>query len=120
MTTINTKERQTGLEAGQARMSGQVSNLIDYNYERQVVRLVVSRLMRRLGISQVEILRAIMVQDKPDVTDMLYRVTATGAVSDDDADDLEFADMILPGTNPGGGHRPRGCRSIDYHTGEGH
>ena len=83
-------------------MSGQVSNLIDYNYERQAVRLVTRRLMRRLGISQVEILRAITVQDKPDVTDLLYQVTATGAVSDDDADDLELADMILRGQTPEG------------------
>ena len=102
MTTIKTKERQTGLEAEQTRMSGQVSNLIDYNYERQAVRLVTRRLMRRLGISQVEILRAIMVQDKPDVTNLLYRVTAEGVVSDDEADDLEFADMILRGQTPEG------------------
>lgn len=83
-------------------MSGQISNLIEYNYERQAVRLVTLRLMRRLGISQVEILRAIMVQDKPDVTDLLYQVTAEGVVSDDEADDLEFTDVILRGQTPEG------------------
>ena len=83
-------------------MSGQLSNLIDYNYERQAIRLVVRRLMRRLGISQVEILRAITVQDKTDITNLLYQVTAAGVVSDDEADDLELADMILWGQTPDG------------------
>ena len=95
------EERQERLESNQARMSGQLGNLIGSDYERQAARLVRRRLRQQLGIGQAEILQAVTVPDRTDVPDLLDRAAETGAVSHEEADDLELADLVLRGQGPG-------------------
>ena len=95
------EERQERLESNQARMSGQLGNLIGSDYERQAARLVRRRLRQQLGIGQAEILQAVTVPDRTDLPDLLDRAAETGAVSHEEADDLELADLVLRGQGPG-------------------
>ncbi len=90
------------LTAGQNRMSGQLNNLSGSDYERQAAGVVLRRLKRHLNIDPSEILRSGTVLDKPDVTNLLNRVADAGIVSDDEADDLDLADIIIRGQGPGG------------------
>ena len=96
------KEGQARLEAGQTRMSGQLSNLIGSDYERKAARLASRRLRQQLGVSQAEILRAITVPDRMDLTHLLDRAVESGAVSAEEAEDLELTDLALRGTREDG------------------
>ena len=91
-----------GLKEGQARMSGQLGNIIGSDYERQAARLTGRRMRQRFGLSRIEMLQAITLPDKPDLTDLLDRANETGAISQEEADDMELADLALRGLEPGG------------------
>ena len=86
-----------GLKEGQARMSGQLSNIIGSDYERQAARLAVRRMRQQFGLSRIEMLQAITVPDKLDLTNLLDRANETGAISQEEADDMELADLALRG-----------------------
>lgn len=90
------------LERGQNRMSGQLNNLIGSDYERRAARVVLRRLKWHLNIDQSEILRSSTVLGNPDVTNLLNRVVDAGIVSNDEAEDLELADIIIRGQDAGG------------------
>ena len=90
-----------GLKEGQARMSGQLGNIIGSDYERQAARLVGRRMRQRFGLSRIEILQAITLPGKPDLNDLLDRANETGAISQEEADDMELADLALRGLEPG-------------------
>ena len=81
-------------------MSGQLNNLIGSNYERHVARTVSRRLKRHLSIDRSEIILSLTVQDKPDVVNLLNRAADAGIISDDEADDLVLADIIIRGEGP--------------------
>ena len=86
-----------GLKEGQARMSGQLSNIIGSDYERQAARLAVRRMRQQFGLSRIEMLQAITVPDKLDLTNLLDQANETGAISQEEADDMELADLALRG-----------------------
>ena len=86
-----------GLKEGQARISGQLSNIIGSDYERQAARLAVRRMRQQFGLSRIEMLQAITVPDKLDLTNLLDRANETGAISQEEADDMELADLALRG-----------------------
>ena len=83
-------------------MSGQLSNLIGSDYERKAARLASRRLRQQLGVSQAEILRAITVPDRMDLTYLLDQAVESGAVSAEEAEDLELTDLALRGTREDG------------------
>ena len=95
-------EGQDRLTAGQNRMSGQLNNLIGSDYERRAARVVLRRLKRHFNIDPSEILRSSTALGNPDVTNLLSRVVDAGIVSEDEAEDLELADIIVRGQDPGG------------------
>ena len=95
-------EGQDRLTAGQNRMSGQLNNLIGSDYERRAARVVLRRLKRHFNIDPSEILRSSTALGNPDVTNLLNRVVDAGIVSEDEAEDLELADIIVRGQDPGG------------------
>ena len=86
-----------GLKEGQARISGQLSNIIGSDYERQAARLAVRRMRQQFCLSRIEMLQAITVPDKLDLTNLLDRANETGAISQEEADDMELADLALRG-----------------------
>ncbi len=95
------EQGQAKLEQGQARMSGQLGRLIGSDYEQKAARLVGRRLRQQLGIGQAEILRAITVPGNTGLTSLLDRAIEAGAVSYEEADDLELADLVLRGLDAG-------------------
>ena len=95
------EEGQARLEQGQNRLAGQLSNLIGSDYERKAARLTPRRLRQQLGISQADILRAITVPEKLDLTRILNQATEADAISHLEADDLELADLVFRGHDPG-------------------
>jgi hypothetical protein len=96
------KEGQARLEEGQARISGQLGNIIGSDYERQAARLAGRRMRQQFGLSRIEMLQAITVPDKLELTNLLDRANETGAISQEEADDMELADLALRGLEPGG------------------
>jgi uncharacterized protein (UPF0335 family) len=90
------------LKEGQARMSGQLGNIIGSDYERQAARLAGRRMRQQFGLSRIEMLQAITVPDKLELTNLLDRANETGAISQEEADDMELADLALRGLEPGG------------------
>jgi chromosome segregation ATPase len=95
-------ERQDRLTEGQNRISGQLNNLMGSDYERRAARVVLRRLKRHFNIDPSEILRSSAVPGNPDVSNLLSRVVDAGIVSEDEAEDLELADIIVRGQDPGG------------------
>ena len=90
------------LKDGQARISGQLGNIIGSEYERQAARLAGRRMRQQFGLSRIEMLQAITVPDKLDLTNLLDRANETGAISQEEADDMELADLALRGLEAGG------------------
>ena len=93
-------EEQVRLTRGQGRMSGQLSNLTGSNYERRASRVVLRRLKWLFDIDPSEIIRSDAVLDKPDIINRLNRAVNAGIVSDDEADDVDLADIIIRGEGP--------------------
>ena len=81
-------------------MSGEHSNLTGSNYERRASRVVLRRLKRHLNIAPAEIIRSGAAQDKPDICNLLNRAVDAGIVSEDEAEDMELADIIIRGQDP--------------------
>ncbi len=94
--------RLDGIEAEQRVMRGQINNLNGSDYERKVVRRA-SRLVRRhLGIRNVRVLVAINRPDGETIANLLDDGADRGIITEDDADELDRADIILWGRSPDG------------------
>ena len=93
-------EEQVRLTRGQGRMSGELSNLTGSNYERRASRVALRRVKRHLNIDPAEIIRSDAVQDKPDISNLLNRAVDAAIVSEDEAEDMELADIIIRGQDP--------------------
>ena len=93
-------EEQVRLTRGQSRMSGELSNLTGSNYERRASRVALRRVKRHLNIDPAEIIRSDAVQDKPDISNLLNRAVDAAIVSEDEAEDMELADIIIRGQDP--------------------
>ncbi len=86
----------------QDTMPGQLSNLTGTEYERRAIRRAPRLVRRHLGAPNAEALVAINRQNGRAITDLVNNVVMAGAVTEDDADDLDRADIILRGNSPEG------------------
>ena len=106
---VVTNERLDGIdgrldriENDQRVMRGQINNLNGSDYERKVVRRM-SRLIRRhLGVRNAAVLAAINRPNGDTIASLLNDGTERGVITEDDADELDRADVILRGSSPDG------------------
>ena len=95
-------ERFDRIEIDQRVMRGQLNNLNGSDYERKVVRRM-SRLIRRhLGVRDAAVLAAINRPNGDTIASLLNDGTERGVITEDDADELDRADVILRGSSPDG------------------
>ena len=83
------------LKTGQARLDGNMNRLIGSDYERKAARRAGRLVQRHLGISGFRVIYAITTPDQNRIPDLLNRAIAEGAITADEADELENADIIL-------------------------
>ena len=87
----------TELKAGQTRMEGQLNNLTGTDYERKVAKRAPRAARRYLGLQQASVVYGITVPDDNRIADLLRRATEAGTITDEQAEELERADLILSG-----------------------
>ena len=93
-----TNARLERLEAGQARLEGNVNRLIGSDYERKAARRA-SRLARRhLGVNIMRVVYAITTPDDNQLSELLDGAVDTGSVTTDEADEIENTDLVLNGS----------------------
>ena len=90
------------LKTAQVKMSSQLDNLTGTDLERQAARLASRRVRQHLEVNRAELLLALTVPDHPEFRDLLNDAAAEGIISDQQADDLQQADLVLRGTTPNG------------------
>ena len=90
------------LKTAQVKMSSQLDNLTGTGLERQAPRLASRRVRQHLEVNRAELLLALTVPDHPAFRDLLNDAAAEGIISDQEADDLQQADLVLRGTTPNG------------------
>ena len=100
---------QTRLESGQARLesgmtnlSSRFGNIIGSDYERRVAQSARRLVRLGLGIRRARVLLAKTAPDRNEIPELLNEAAENGIVSDDEADDLLLADIILTGEGAGG------------------
>lgn len=104
----DTQERmQTDLERMQAsqdrmqdtqeRMQGQLNNLTGTDYERKVVKRAPRAARRYLGLRSASVVHGINVSGINDIQALLENATESRSITDEQADELERADLILKG-----------------------
>ena len=90
------------MTARQDTMQGQLNNLTGTDYERRAVRRAPRLVRRYLGVQNAEVLVAINRQNGRTITDLVNNAAMAGTITEDDADDLDRADIILQGNAPDG------------------
>ena len=95
---------QDRMQATQDRMQGQLNNLTGTDYERKVARRAHRVARRHLDLRQVNVVYGITVADRVSVNihELLDQATESGAISDEESDELERTDLILTGLTPAG------------------
>ena len=88
--------------ARQDTMQGQLNNLAGTDYERHAVRRAPRLVRRHLGVQNAEVMVAINRQNGRTITDLVNNAAMTGVITEDNADDLDRADIILQGNSPEG------------------
>jgi chromosome segregation ATPase len=98
------KDTQDRMQATQDRMQGQLNNLTGTDYERKVARRAHRVARRHLDLRQVNVVYGITVADRVSVNihELLDQATESGAISDEESDELERTDLILTGLTPAG------------------
>ena len=98
------KDTQDRMQATQDRMQGQLNNLTGTDYERKVARRAPRVARRHLDLRQVNVVYGITVADRVSVNihELLDQATESGAISDEESDELERTDLILTGLTPAG------------------
>ena len=94
--------RLEDMTARQDAMQGQLNNLTGSDYERQAVRRAPRLVRRYLGVQSAEVLVAINRQNGRAITDLINDAALTGTITEEDADDLDRADIIMRGSSPDG------------------
>ena len=97
-----TNERLDRIEYDQRIMRGQINNLNGSDYERKAVRRAPRLVRRHLGVRNAEVLVAISRPNGDTITNLLNDSAARGIITEDEADELDRADVILQGTSPEG------------------
>ena len=95
---------QDRMQTTQDRMQGQLNNLTGTDYERKVARRAPRVARRHLDLRQVNVVYGITVADRVSVNihELLDQATESGAISDEESDELERTDLILTGLTPAG------------------
>lgn len=96
------KAGQARMETRQDRMEGQLSNLTGTSYERKIAKRAARIVRRYLDIRNAELVYSLSNPENPHLSNLLYQATDLRLISDDQANDLEDADLILLGRNPDG------------------
>ncbi len=99
---VELKDGQARMEARQDRMEGQLSNLTGTAYERKVARRAASAVRRYLDVRNAELVYSLANPESPHLSNLLYHATEDRLISDEQANDLEDADLILLGRNAEG------------------
>ena len=94
--------RLDDMTARQDTMQGQLNNITGTDYERRAVRRAPRLVRRYLGVQNAEVLVAINRQNGRTITDLVNSAAIAGTITEDDADDLDRADIILQGNSPDG------------------
>lgn len=84
-------------EATQNRMQGQLNNLTGTDYERKVVKRAPRAARRYLGLRNVGVVYGIDVEGSIDIQALLEKATESRDITDEQADEVERADLILKG-----------------------
>ena len=77
------------------RMQGQLNNLICNDYERRIARLFSTLVRRRWNLRHARLLQAITRLDDESIPDLANAAAMQGSITDDDAEDLIWADLVL-------------------------
>ena len=94
--------RMDRLETGQIRMSGQLSHLLGLDYESHVARLAHRWLQRHFQITQTDTLWVSAASEKQELSAILNQAMESGAISFDEAEDMERTDIVIRGSDPDG------------------
>ena len=104
------KEGQARLEAGQARLEagyirleGRIGDVAGTAYERRIAKHCRGIASRHLGIKHPKILHNINVTENEALDSLLDTASETGAITDEQAYDLDLADIIIAGVGAPGG-----------------
>ena len=96
------EEGQAKLESTQTRMSGQLGILVGSNFERRASRLVPRHVRRILGHSRTEVVYSFEDNNTGDFKGLLDSAVEAGAITEDEADELRLADLVLAGQDQQG------------------
>ena len=96
------EERLDRIEEEQRIMRGQLNNLIGSDYERRTVRRAPRLVRRHLGVRNAAVLVAINRPNGDTIARLLNDGADQGIITEDDADELDRADVILRGSSPDG------------------
>ena len=94
--------RMDRLETGQIRMSGQLSHLLGSDYQSHVARLAHRWLQRHFQITQTDTLWVSAASGKQELSAILNQAMESGAISFDEAEDMERTDIVIRGYDPDG------------------
>lgn len=92
----------TGLEEGQARLEGRLGDVSGTAYERRIVKHSRNIAARHLGIKRAKILRSINVTEHEALDGLIFTASEAGSISDEQAYDLDLADIIIVGSGAPG------------------
>ncbi len=90
------------LKAGQARLEGRIGDVAGTAYERRIVKHCRSIAGRHLGIKRAKILHSINVAEHETLDDLIYTASEAGSITDEQAYDLDLADIIISGSGAPG------------------
>ena len=96
---------QARLESGMTNLSSRFGNIIGSDYERRAAQSARRLVRLGLGIRRARVLLAKTAPDRNEIPELLNEAAENGIVSDDEADDLLLADIILTGEGAGGRRR---------------
>ena len=83
-------------------MAGKFNKHIRTRYERDVNRAGHHWVSRRLKLTNPEVIRTMANPYRPDLGNLMIDAINAGAISDDEADDLEYTDIVMRGSDPDG------------------
>ncbi len=93
---------QARLEAGQEILTSRLGNVIGSDYERRAAQSARRLARLSLGIRRARVLMSKTTPDRDEMPELLNEAAEDGTVSDDEADDLLRADLVLLGQGPDG------------------
>ena len=93
---------QARLESGMTNLSSRFGNIIGSDYERRAAQSARRLVRLGLGIRRARVLLAKTAPERNEIPELLNEAAENGIVSDDEADDLLLADIILTGEGAGG------------------